>query len=163
MSVYVEEFLFRGRCPDNEADKQAAYHVVLAQFVAGPDGSTQLLRTQPLTPEQADAKGFPLGKIVGEIAANAMRDKDAADKAAAVARDKAETASAEKAAAVQERDEALKLANEAIRQRDEARANTLAVAAEAAKTVETLRAQLDAKAADAQLQAEVNEAIGIAG
>lgn len=83
--AYVEEFLYRGRDADHEKDKSATFHVVLGQFVEGPDGAAQLLRTQPLTPAQAEAKGFTLDKILGEIAASATveqaKEKERADKA----------------------------------------------------------------------------------
>lgn len=78
MKPYVEEFLYRGRCPDCEPGAEAAYHVVLAQFTTGPDGKQQQLHTQALTPEQATEAGFPLERILGEMATKAVLERDAA-------------------------------------------------------------------------------------
>lgn len=76
--VYVEEFLFRGRCPECEPGKKGDYHVVLAEFVKAPDGSTTVVRSKPMTPAQADDAGFNLSKIVSSVLAQMSRDLEAA-------------------------------------------------------------------------------------
>ena len=72
---YVEEFLYRGRCKTCESKKQSTYQVTLARWVPAPDGSSEIVRKGPLTPESAEAMGFNLEKIVGEMAAGALRDR----------------------------------------------------------------------------------------
>lgn len=72
--VYVEEFLFRGRCPDCEPDKAGDYHVILAEFVKGPDGAATVVRSAPMTPAQAEAAGFNLSKIVSSVLGQMSRD-----------------------------------------------------------------------------------------
>lgn len=118
--IYVEEFLYRGRDPVNEPGKDAAYHVVLAQFVTGPDDKQQVMRTPPMTPAQAVKAGFALERILGDIAASALLDRDAALAAADSAKEEKEVAQAEVAGARKEKADALAVAQEAFAQKDQA-------------------------------------------
>lgn len=80
----IYEFMYRG--PIAEEKRAEAFHVVLRL-----DGKLY----GPLTPSQAEARGYTLPAILAELSAQALRDKDAAD--AAVLRIEAEL-SAEKTA-----------------------------------------------------------------
>jgi len=75
---YLEEFTYRGRCSTHEAGTEAAYHVVIAQWIDGPDGRAKQIKTDALTPSQADGLGFTLNSVLGDIAVAAVRDRDAA-------------------------------------------------------------------------------------
>lgn len=80
----IYEFMYRG--PIAEEKRGEAFHVVLRI-----DGKLY----GPLTPSQAEARGYTLPAILAELSTQALRDKDAAD--AAVLRVEAEL-SAEKTA-----------------------------------------------------------------
>lgn len=71
---YVEEFMFRGRDPVAEPGMLGVYHVTLAQWFDDPVMGPQQRTRGPLTPEQATALGYPLNKILGDVAAQAARD-----------------------------------------------------------------------------------------
>lgn len=116
--TYVEEFLFRGRDKANEPKMQSAYHIVLAKWVTGPTGEKAIQRAQPMDAAQATAAGYPISRILGEVAAQALADRDAALLARADAdRLRSEASSAAKSA-IDERDEALKQRDEAINMRE---------------------------------------------
>lgn len=95
--VYVEEFLYRGRDATHEPGQPSIYHVVLAEFVVGPDGKPSQLKTGALTPSQATDAGFPLDRILGDLAASAMMERDQALQVAEVAKTKRDEAEAERA------------------------------------------------------------------
>lgn len=71
--AYVYEFLYRGR-----PDGSEAYHVIVADEVKDPAGIVKHIETAPMTPAQAEAAGFPLDKILSEITAAALRDREQA-------------------------------------------------------------------------------------
>ncbi|WP_303827561.1 hypothetical protein, partial [Asticcacaulis taihuensis] len=74
MSRYVEEFLWRGR-PEG-SDLPAGWHIIIgAQSVDG-FGGERIDFTQALTPEQAEAIGFPLETIIAGINADALKAAD---------------------------------------------------------------------------------------
>lgn len=98
---YLEEFTFRGRCPAHEAGTEAAYHVVIAQWIDGIDGKAKQVKTDALTPAQADGLGFTLNRVLGDIAAAAVRDRDAALSAKAAAEEQRDAAQAALSAAQQ--------------------------------------------------------------
>lgn len=140
MTVYVEEFLYRGRDPEHERGQESTFHVTLAQFVQGPDGKHQQLRAGPLTPEQAVEKGFGLPRILDEIAQVAILERDAE-------RARAERAEAERDAAKAEWTDMAKLVNDAAKEVKTAQrvAGELAVEKQAVEAREAaLIAQLDA-------------------
>lgn len=67
MEQWIEEFLFRGRPPGST--EPPAYHVVIGQQVSDPfepDKKTRRL-LGPMTPEQAEAMGFPASALVAGI------------------------------------------------------------------------------------------------
>lgn len=74
-SPYIEEFLYRGRDAQNE-EGEPTYHVVMAQFIDAPDGSKQIIRTNPMSPTKALEAGFSIESIIGQIAAEALRALD---------------------------------------------------------------------------------------
>lgn len=73
---YIEEFLFRGRDPDNEPDKEAAWHVSVAQFVETV-GGVQQVSTGPLSAAKALAAGYDLTDVITGINAEIMLQAEA--------------------------------------------------------------------------------------
>lgn len=110
MAAYVYEFLWRGRI-----NGDVAYHVILADEVDAIGGRTHV-ESGPLTPEQAEAKGFPLTAIVAEINATTLIDRD--------------RALSDKATAETDRDRALAEAETVARENEELRAALIAREAE---------------------------------
>lgn len=101
-AAYIEEFLYRGRCPDSEKSVDASFHVVLAQFVTGPAGDVSIIRSSPQTPAQAATAGYSLERILGVIANQAALERDAAK--TLVAAKNAEIAAAKSAEAAAKAD-----------------------------------------------------------
>lgn len=99
--AYVYEFLYRGR-PNGES----AYHVVLADVV-NTLGRDQHVESNALTPEQAEARGFPLKAVLAEINTVVMAERDQALADKAAAERERDIAVADKEAAERERDQAL--------------------------------------------------------
>jgi hypothetical protein len=65
MTLFVEEFLYRGRAP---ADLQpSAWHVILGDAVTDAFGKQSISLSDALTPSQAEALGFPLSKVIAGI------------------------------------------------------------------------------------------------
>lgn len=131
---YVEEFLYRGRCPTCEPGKQPAFHVVIGQFSTGPDDKPQLLKTAPLSPAQAAEAGFPIDQIMGEIGAAALKERDAALAELNAAKDEIKKQEAEKSAALAEV-QRLKELFERVRNSNEAQARAIGVAGEPRRRV----------------------------
>lgn len=75
MTVHVAEFLYRGRDPSS--GEPNAWHVILADTITGPDGRSQYIEGQPLTPDQATALGWDLTAITGDINTQLMTERDA--------------------------------------------------------------------------------------
>lgn len=137
MTVYVEEFLYRGRDPEHERGQESTFHVTLAQFVEGPDGKRQQLKAGPLTPEQAVEKGFALPRILDEIAQTALLERDAAKARAEKAeteRDVAKAEWTEMSAALKRAEElketAARVAGDLAREKQEAVERELALIAQ---------------------------------
>ncbi len=79
---YVFEFLYRGPQPHNGG--QSAWHVVLAEDVPVM-GGIQTYTSDAMTPAKAMENGFSLEAILGEIAARAISEKEAAEAARDIA------------------------------------------------------------------------------
>ncbi len=75
MSIYIEEFLWRGR-PEGDA-REPAWHVVLGS--AGTDAFGRPFRdlTAPLTPDGAKALGYDLPAILAAINTETLRECEA--------------------------------------------------------------------------------------
>lgn len=71
---WVEEFLWRGRHSGDTAP--AGYHVIIGAI--GPETMNKPIMSDPMTPTQADAQGFTLGKIIDGINQEAVTSRDAA-------------------------------------------------------------------------------------
>lgn len=147
MPVYIEEFTFRGRDPENEPKQPAAYHVVLAQFETDFSGVKRQRKSDPLSAKQADDLGFPLQRILDEITAQALRDKDAA-----------ETEAAEAVADKEEAQAAFAQADQAVKAASTELSRLGALTGALAKAKQDAEAQRDALAAE--LAAEKAKAAG---
>lgn len=96
--MFVAEFVFRGR---HESEGQpAAFHARLGDAVAR-FGQTQIIYSEPMTPEALEAAGFPLTAIVADLNAQALADSNslrarltAAEAALAAANTRADEAEA---------------------------------------------------------------------
>ncbi|MFE1601644.1 hypothetical protein [Methylobacterium sp. ID0610] len=112
---FLYEFLFRGRPPGDP--ELPAWHVVIGQYVSLPGSEPQFVSSGPLTPEKAQAAGFPLDVVIGDLATAAMVGRDAL--------------AAELATARQERDAAVERADALEAQLDaiQAERETIATAA----------------------------------
>lgn len=86
---WVEEFLWRGR--PSTSTQPSAYHLVIGSI--GDETLNKPILSDPMTPAQAEAAGFPLPEIISAINAIVMQERD--------------TALADKAVAESERDEAI--------------------------------------------------------
>ena len=75
MTLYVDEFLYRGK-PPGSADLPA-WHVVLGDAVTNGFGEPSISLSGPMTPERAEALGFPLAAIVAQINAGMAAAADA--------------------------------------------------------------------------------------
>lgn len=73
---WLAGFVWRGRAPWETAEP--AYHVELGEFIEIPGRDPVNLGTKTLTPEAAEAAGFPIAGVVGDINAAVMADRDAA-------------------------------------------------------------------------------------
>ncbi len=74
MALYVYEFLYRGRSPD-EAGATPAWHLILGQ--SGTDGFGAPLPNGPvMTMQQAAGEGHDLPAIIAEINAAALAEVD---------------------------------------------------------------------------------------
>lgn len=73
--TFLYEFLYRGRAPGSS--QPAAYHVILAQEIALPGQPAQTAIGHAMTPEQAEAAGYPLPDLLSAINAAAMAERDA--------------------------------------------------------------------------------------
>jgi hypothetical protein len=138
---YIEEFLFRGRCPTGEPDMRGTYHVRVGQWVTGPDAQPKQVLTDPLSPGAAETLGYDLSSICNAVTAQAIRDKEAAE--ATVTRLRAELDKIKSDFAV----EKSKLV-------EQARLD--------AKQLARVQAELDAAKA-VNLDNELNDAIGVIG
>lgn len=102
MSVYLDEFLYRGR-PEG-SDQPPAYHVILGSVTRDGFGKTVVTTSDALTPEQAEAAGFPLPAALAAINAGAMAEnallRAECDRMIAAAQAAAEDARAEARAAI---------------------------------------------------------------
>ncbi|WP_303831973.1 hypothetical protein [Asticcacaulis taihuensis] len=75
MSLYVEEFLWRGR-PEG-SDLPSGWHLIVGAKSVDGFGVERIDLSQALTPEQAEAMGFPLENIIAGINADALKQVDA--------------------------------------------------------------------------------------
>lgn len=105
MTLYIEEFLWRGRPPGS--DQPLAYHVVLGSFGKDAFGRDGVTISDPMTPAQAEQMGFPLSTIVNGINAVTLQERDAAIAAQKSAESERDDAVSAKVAAEAERDQAL--------------------------------------------------------
>lgn len=92
---YVEAFHYRAPNPANPGP--TVYGVVLADHIKLPDGSLQKVVTRELSATEAEAAGFPIDTITGEIVGGVLTRHDQAVAAA-------ESAKAEKLKAELDRD-----------------------------------------------------------
>lgn len=75
-AFYLYEFLYRSWALG--AGKSDAYHVILAQDVAMPgQDHPHTVVGPPMTPEQAEAAGYPLPDLLSAINGAAMAERDA--------------------------------------------------------------------------------------
>jgi hypothetical protein len=72
MTLYLHEFLYRGRSPDSA--EPPTYHVQLASEGQDAFGAPILSVTQAMTPERAEAMGFVLPEIVSAIDYRLMKE-----------------------------------------------------------------------------------------
>lgn len=70
----IYEFLYRGPTPHNNG--QPSWHVVIGEEVTA-FGKTEVRTLGPLPPERAAELGYPLSKILGDVADKALNDRDA--------------------------------------------------------------------------------------
>lgn len=123
MAIFIEQFLFRGRAPEEGIDPEWA--VWLAQPISNPlTGAVRIDPVAgPLTPDQAKEAGYPLKTVLAGINEAALKTAD--DRAAQI-RDL--TAKLQEAS---EKIDALTAQVEKLTaQRDEARASAETLAAE---------------------------------
>lgn len=92
---HVHEFLYRGPTPNNNG--QGAWHVIIAETV-DVLGEVRLIVSDALTPAKAVELGFTLERITGEITAQAIAEKEAAEQARDAAITERDAARAELAA-----------------------------------------------------------------
>lgn len=76
MEEWIEEFLFRGRPPSGpDSDQTPTWHVVIGQQQDSPFAGREKDRNLagPMSPEQAEALGWPLSRLLDGINAEAVR------------------------------------------------------------------------------------------
>lgn len=169
--IYIANFDFRGRCPENEKDKRGEYAVRLGQFQDAPGGKLVPVESDVMTPTQAEKAGWSLDAIMNEIARQAVADMEAANTERNSAVERMTKAQEDRATAINELKALEKAATEAVAaaataQRNaesaaaEARAERDQIAAAALHTVNALREELTAVKAEkaALLQAAVDAA-----
>lgn len=107
MSAYISEFCAAIRHPEYEKGEVSTYHVALTTWQ--PDAlGTMRPQTATVTPEAAEAAGFSLDKVIGDVTAAMLRERDEARKEASTkaeelekAQGTAEAAEAQAAQAIQ--------------------------------------------------------------
>lgn len=112
MSAYVSEFCICIRHPEHEAGQESTFHVVLTQWDKDITGEWKPRAAGPMSPERAEALGFPLDKVLGEVNAAALRDVAESRKLANDKTVELEKALDERAAAVLQADQAIQLATD---------------------------------------------------
>src|SRR5882672_11850984 len=75
MTIYIEEFLYRGKAPST--GETEAWHVVLGNEIDNGFGQMVVNISNPMTPSQAQAVGFPLPVILASINTIIMDQLDA--------------------------------------------------------------------------------------
>lgn len=71
--LYVYEFLWR--C---QANGETAYHVCLAEEIVDGFGKMRHIESDAMTPQQAEALGFPLTAIIAGINTAVMAERNSA-------------------------------------------------------------------------------------
>lgn len=125
MEEWIEEFLFRGRPPTGPgSDGPPTFHLVIGRQADSPfpGEAKQRQLLNPMTPEQADAAGWPLSKIIegintdaiahGNALATALAEKEGLLEQSASALDGAEKSLAK----AFEELEAVRVENKSLRQ-----------------------------------------------
>ncbi len=74
MTLYLEEFLWRGRAPDDA--RPPAWHVILASKGTDAFGQPYCDLSPALTPEQAKGLGFDLAAVFSVINSEALQECD---------------------------------------------------------------------------------------
>lgn len=75
MTIKVDEFLYRG--PHSKNGNVAGWHVVLVEETTDVFGGIARSFSGALTPEQAEALGFPLPVIINAINTTVLAERDA--------------------------------------------------------------------------------------
>lgn len=153
MEKWYEEFLYRGR--PSTSSQPSGWHVVIGAI--GDETMNKPVLSDPMTPEQAEAAGFPLSVILEGINSKALIERDAAhtdrdEKVAAAETDRDQKV----AAAEADRDERVSAA-QADRDEKVAAAVSAQTAAEAARD----QALAEKMAAEAALAAKQPPATSI--
>lgn len=112
---YVSEFCACIRHPVHEAGKESTFHVVITKWEQDLSGEYKPRAFGPVTPEDALKFGFDLPAILGEISSAAIRERDEAIKRADETQARLVKLSGDRSNAIQER-------ADAIKERDEAKA-----------------------------------------
>jgi hypothetical protein len=75
MTLFVEEFLYRGRAPSDA--QPSAWHVILGDAVTDAFGKQSISLSDALTPSQAEELGFPLSAVIAGINNELAKQVDA--------------------------------------------------------------------------------------
>lgn len=140
---YVSEFVACIRHPDHEAGKESTFHVVITRWLPDLDGVYKPHVYGPVEPSQAAKHGFDLPAILGEVAAAAIRDREAAIKESELSRERMIKAMEDRTTAVKERDDAVKAANKEVAKKEQERLAAAQAAEDAQRQVATLTATLE--------------------
>ena len=112
MTAYVSEFCICIRHPEHEKGQESTFHVVLTEWAQDFTGEWKPRPVGPMSPERAEALGFPLDKVLGEVNAAAIRDVAESRKLANAKTAELEKALDERARAVLQADQAIRVATD---------------------------------------------------
>lgn len=132
--TWPERFTMTGRPPGSS--QEWGWEVVLGVMINGKP-----FYSDPLTPEQAEAKGFPLSRIVEGINDAALKQADASAAAKRMAEDKVAAAESARDQAIAARVAAAEQANAVVNSVKEAADREHQAATQALATVEAEKAQ----------------------
>lgn len=106
---YISEFCACIRHPEHEAGEESTYHVSITKW--DPDAlGVMKPRAVTVTAEAAEAAGFSLDKVIGEMTAALVRERDEARKEATDKALELEKAAAARDAAAEQATQAIKVA-----------------------------------------------------
>lgn len=75
MTLFVEEFLYRGKPPGSV--ELPAWHVVLGDAVTDAFGNQAISLSGPLTPARAETLGYSLAAVIADLNAGIAASADA--------------------------------------------------------------------------------------